>query len=307
MSDESEDNDVLRSLLFAEILSRREDEQQWNLIRGLNDELDYEPIDALLISDAAWKHVASIDVEPKFVFAHPVVLKKHPTTSLYYRGITLLSRKRVARLAKPVVSWEDGTRKLPIRPQDAIEVARLYNLFISSIIEGSTDWTLQNGHRNIIATMGITMDGSFRQEIGNVAEELVKSRIISELKSRKLISPDAPENGPFSLPDNIQMLFGSEPDIDFVKNKNSIATIEIKGGRDPAGALERLGAMSKSFAETPAGCTNFLIAGVVTAEMQKRINDMGVVKLYHLDNIANNSDSWDDFIKELFHHAIRII
>ena len=38
-----------------------------------------------------------------------------------------------------------------------------------------------------------------------------------------------------------------------------------------AGALERLGAMQKSFAETPARCHNFLIAGVVTIEMESRL------------------------------------
>ena len=47
--------------------------------------------------------------------------------------------------------------------------------------------------------------------------------------------------------------------------RSLIATIEIKGGKDPAGALERLGAIQKSFEETPPGCENMLIAGVITS------------------------------------------
>ena len=62
-----------------------------------------------------------------------------------------------------------------------------------------------------------------------------------------------------------------EPDIEFQKDGRVVATIEIKGGRDKAGGLERLGAMTKSFENTPPGCVNMLIAGVVTEEMQNRL------------------------------------
>ena len=74
------------------------------------------------------------------------------------------------------------------------------------------------------------------------------------------------------------MHYGSEPDIKFIKGEQTIATIEIKGSLDPAGALERLGAMTKSFMETPPGCKNFLVAGIITPEMQTRLNEMRNVK-----------------------------
>ena len=178
---------------------------------------------------------------------------------------------------------------------------------ISSIIEGSSDWTLDNGYRNILATMGITLDGMFRNEIGDIAEALVKGRIVSWLKGRGLVPPDNADYGPFLLPNDTLMRYGSEPDIDFVRQERLIATIEIKGGRDPAGALERLGAMTKSFAETPAGCVNFLVAGVITPEMQTRLDAMGNVKVYLLDDIAKDGGHWDDFTNEVFHHAVRVI
>ena len=56
----------------------------------------------------------------------------------------------------------------------------------------------------------------------------------------------------------VRMAYGSELDILFEKcNKKTWTwtqevTIEIKGGTDSIGALERLGAIKKSFDQTPA-------------------------------------------------------
>lgn len=154
--------------------------------------------------------------------------------------------------------------------------------------------------------MGITLDGMFRNEIGDLAEALVKNRIVDWLKKNRLIPSDTTESGFYKLTNNTLMRYGSEPDVDFVREDRLIATIEIKGGRDPAGALERLGAMTKSFDETPPGCVNFLIAGVVTPEMKKRLDAKGNVKVYLLDEIAQDGECWEHFTKEVFHHAVRI-
>lgn len=300
-------DDTLRSRLFSDRISKREDRKQRRLIDDFADDLRFDPIGELMISASAWEHVLSLGVEPKAVFAHPDVLRAHPTTSLHYRGMALLSRKRVSQMATSVTGWEDGRRNTPVRHDAARKVACLYNTMISSVIEGSSDWTLDNGHRNILATMGITLDGSFRNRIGHVAEELVKGKIVAWLKEKGVIPADAPEIGHFSLPQDTLMNFGSEPDVDFVRHDRSVATIEIKGGRDPAGALERLGAMTKSFEETPADCVNFLVAGVVTPEMRKRLEAMGVVKVYLLDDISRDREHWDDFANEVFHYAVRVI
>ena len=300
-------DDALRSRLFADILSQRKDRAQRRLIEEFSTEVDYVPLDELLISSTAWDHVRSLGLEPKVVFAHPDLLRTYPTTSLYYRGMALLSRKRVGQAAVAVQGWEDGSRKTPVSEVAARKVACLYNTMISSIIEGSSDWTLENGYRNIVATMGIGLDGMFRNQIGDVAEALVKNRLVVWLKANDIIPPDSPEHGRYLLPQDTLMSFGAEPDIDFHRHDRLVATIEVKGGRDPAGALERLGAMSKSFAETPPGCVNFLVAGVITPEMQTRLDAIGNVKVYLLDDIAQDGVPWDDFTNEVFHHAVRII
>ncbi len=106
------------------------------------------------------------------------------------------------------------------------------------------------------------------------------------------------------------MRYGSEPDILFQHTESGVdrvvATIEIKGGKDPAGALERLGAVQKSFEATPPGCTNILVAGVITAEMDSRLNQMGIAKIFRLDDLAHEGEVWIDFLNEVFHYTIRI-
>ena len=106
------------------------------------------------------------------------------------------------------------------------------------------------------------------------------------------------------------MRYGSEPDIEFSQvnggESKVVATIEIKGGKDPAGALERLGAIQKSFEETPPGCINMLIAGVITAEMKERLSELGIIKTYLMDDLVGDESSWVEFLNEVFHYTIRI-
>ena len=259
-----------------------------------------------MISEKAWKYVEESGIDPKRVFAHPDLLYHHPETSEYYRGIALLSRKRVAAIATSVDTWEDPERKSQVRKGKCEEVARLYNTVISSIIEGTTDWTLDNGYRNIIANIGIGLDGSIRNLIGQDAEHIVKDRIRDWLDSRGLITERDERGTEFKLPRGYSMYYGSEPDIEFKKDGNVISTIEIKGGTDPAGALERLGAVQKSFEATPPGSINLLVAGIVTAEMKQRLNSLGIRKYFLLDEFAQDGKVWIDFLNEVFHHVVRI-
>ena len=105
------------------------------------------------------------------------------------------------------------------------------------------------------------------------------------------------------------MYYRSEPDIFFRKDGSAqdVATIEIKGGKDPAGALERLGAMQKSFDTTPTNCVNMLIAGVVTSEMRSRLDYMGMTDVFMIDDLAHDGDSWDKFVDTVFQSTICII
>ena len=124
-----------------------------------------------------------------------------------------------------VDSWEHRTRKRPIKIETCQRVARIYNSVISSIVENSSGWTLENGYRNIIATMGISLDGMYRNRIGRIAEELIKARIANWLDRRGLIISG--DGTAFLLPNGINMVFGSESDIKFERDARLLATIEI--------------------------------------------------------------------------------
>ncbi len=259
-------------------------------------------------------HIAVADIDLKRVFAHPNLLYIHPEVSQYYRGIALLSQKQVQSLACDVKKWEDGSYKRQPSLERCAKVAQLYNAVISSVIEGTSNWTLENGYRNILATIGISLDGFMRNKIGQDAESLIKTRITNWLAVKGLTKEPAyglidteQVTSDFPLPFNTVMRFSSEPDIEIIQNGQTIVTIEIKGGKDPAGALERLGAMQKSFEETPRGCRNFLVAGVITPEMRSRLNNLGNVKAYQLDDLSCDGKPWNDFMQEVFHYTVRII
>ncbi len=299
-----------RSAVIASRLQQRTDLALRNLIEKYEGELDFHPLEKLMISEKAWNYVNESSFNHKLVFAHPFLLQAHPEVSTYYRGVALLSRKRVSDLAVSVESWEERTRKSHIGEKQLYRVVRLYNAVISSIIEGSNSWTLENGYRNIIANMGIGLDGTVRNIIGQDAEKLVKARIKTWLKDQGLIVDSNDNETSFKLVNGYSMRYGSEPDIAFLKSLKDasevVATIEIKGGKDPAGALERLGAIQKSFRETPPGSVNMLIAGVITSAMQERLTSLGISKVFLLDDLTSDGEKWLEFLNEVFHYTIRI-
>ena len=303
-----------RALLISERIRGRSDLEARQAINEYHKHLAYaDRLEDLAIAPEAWQHIIEARIDPKLVFAHPDLLRAYPQTSLHYRGIATLSLKRVQSMANQVKSWEDGTLRRGPTQQRCEALARTYNAVISVIITGTDGWTLENGYRNVLATIGITEDGSLRNMVGQEGEAAVKDRISEWLADNQEIATH-PE-GNFTFLDNnrtLRMIYGSEPDISFESlDENGawqiVATVEIKSGTDPAGALERLGAIQKSFDETPVRSRNFAVLGVVTPEMRRRLNEMQVARDFLLYRILNHSESWDEFVREIFHHTLRII
>ena len=300
---------IARARTIAQRIAQRDDFRAQEAIAAFEPQLVYDR-HQLCISDDAWQHVRAAEIEPRLVFAHPDILKLIPDASLHYRGIALLSLKRVQEIAGAVDGWERSPTKARVTEKKALDLCRLYNAVISSIILDNADWTLENGHRNILATIGITEDGSIRNIIGQEAERAIKHRLLAWVRENGLLSSDgAAEDGEQSweLIDDVTMVFGSEPDIAFRKAGRLAVLIEIKGGKDPAGALERLGAIKKTFDETPADCENFLVVGVVTDTMQSRLDQMRMKNRFDIDVLQQDDDAWRTFVNEIFHHALRIV
>ena len=281
-------------------------------IAGLKVNADFSDRELLAIEQTAWDRVEEAEIEPTLVFAHPEVLKAVPQASLHYRGIALLSLKRVGEIAVGVESWENPGSRPRLTDDNVLNVCRLYNSVISSLIVNATDWTMEDGYRNVLATIGISADGSMRNLVGQLGENAIKNRMFEWVSANDLrvgneAQPDQSEpHGSWALRDGVQMIFAPEPDISFEKDGALIALIEVKAGRDPAGALERLGAIKKTFDEAPPRCENFLVVGVVTPTMRGRLDDMRMKRDFDIDLLLHDEESWADFMDEIFNHALRI-
>ncbi len=311
---------LIKSLLIVTSLQKREDLKAKNLILKFDKELDWASLENLMIDKEVWNYIHNErGYDPKLVFCHPQILLYNPVTSLYYRGLCGLSIKGAKHYVGAIENLEKGNPRARIDYDKALKMARTYNTFISSIIKNSTTWTLENGYRTIIGTLGITLDGIMRNEVGKIAEERIKTLILEWLNSRNLIiEPSLKDDSiypdlsyEFLLRNGINMKFGSEPDISFFRGEELLAVIEIKGGTEPAGALERYGAATKSFhhsLENSKRCRNFYLAAIFTNELKRRINeDRLVEKAFDIMTILDNPKNRTEFFQEVFHHSLRII
>ena len=307
MADSTRQRDAIaRALRMARHIAQREDVAVRERIERFKPERPYAKRD-LCIAEEAWAKVVAAGIEPRLVFARPDVLTAIPNASLHYRGIALLSRKRVQEIAGSVDTWERAPERARVSEEKALKVSRLYNAVISAILLDSTDWTLEDGYRNILATVGITEDGAMRNIIGQEAEQAIKERLTDWVQDRGLVVRAPTEHSSdWILKDDVYMSFGSEPDISFQKDGKLAVLIEIKGGKDPAGALERLGAVKKTFDETPPGCKNFLVAGVVTPTMRTRLEEMRIEDDFDIEQLLHDKAAWARFLNEIFHHALRL-
>ncbi len=316
MSDAQLSGAQARALILSKAIKRRDDVRVRTLIEGFEGALDYEGygLEELAISDKAWAGIQQLQVDPRMVFAHPDMLRQHPETSLYYRGIATLSLKRVSSLATSVDTWENPRAGKRLSPSVEVvcRVVRLYNAVISSIIEGTDAWTLENGYRNILATIGISQDGKMRNIIGREAEQAVRDKLSQWIADMGIPCEQQGQWFALGAEKTVRMAYGSEPDIVFEKYNPQTqvwtqeVTIEIKGGIDPAGALERLGAIKKSFDQTPARTENIAILGVVTEAMRAELNEMKIVD-FDLYDVVNSKEGWDRFTEELFYHKLRLL
>lgn len=304
---------ISRALLISKRIQAYPDKTSIGLIENYRATLEFEGnLTKFGIDDKAWNYVIEAKVTPKFIFAHPKLLHAQPSTSLYYRGISTLSLKRVQQLATSVEKWESGFQTYVPQMSRCEQVAKLYNQVISAIVVNSESWSMDDCRRNLLATIGVSLDGTLRNVIGKEGERAIKERLMDWLTKHESISVRQDKNVAFiGDTESIRMVFANEPDIRFEQlDENSawrtVCTIEIKSGTDPAGALERLGAIQKSFAETPARCRNIAVLGVVTPEMRRRLDKLNVARDFNLFEILKNPSDWEEFLKEIFMYTLRV-
>lgn len=275
---------------------------------------------SLGISDQAWIAVQNAKIEPALFFNHPNILNAESALLRYYRCISMLPQKGFQKLTScdsdPI---ESGLKAIPAKKM--AKVVYTLNQMMSFLLDLGGGASAEKLKGSMYATAGVMIDGSWRNSIGSEGERVIRSILLKSLLNNKEISSISLADGStidmatsnetvdqlvkrtpdvkvISLAKNTKkgsnlILFKSEPDIEMVDPKgNILAGIEIKAGLDPAGALERLGAMFKSFdnilSVSPTAHT-ILVASCITDEVQKRINEANSVSsTFILTEITNN-------------------
>lgn len=108
----------------------------------------------------------------------------------------------------------------------------------------------------------------------------------------------------YVLDEDIRTLY-SEPDITLMgKNGLPWGVIEVKGGTDSAGALERYGAAKKSFENTRKDAPDaktILIASCITNEANERItSDKTIDSFFNLTEVIREKERYDEFVNLVF-------
>lgn len=280
------DQDI-KSLLFHEKLHEYgllEIAYEIEEVRG--ETLDWT---GLCISEQAWNKVIHQGIKPVRVFAHPHVLSTIPRSVGYYRGLAMVSRKSMSNIGLDITADELGIGRNEGRldAEKAKSAACRFNELISRLVEADErldprEFDLWRG-----MTAGATADGSARNKKGAAGEEIIKSFISRRLEEQDIVvnqqllvikergSKSKQEIREFTLEDERLIRFTSEPDVALYDTNGQIqAALEVKGGIDPAGILERIGAAIKSLSrakqENPAAITILILYGISLTEQGRR-------------------------------------
>lgn len=213
------------------------------------------------ISEKAWDKVIHRGIKPVLVFAHPQTLMSVPRSVGYYRMLAMVSQKSMGQVGLPTKRFEDGV--LP-NETAALALASHLNKIVSVLIEA--DDTVDGREFDLWRGMaaGSQAQGSWQNAKGRQMELIIRGMVRLRLREANLLSGSDDDATRIELADGRAVVFGSEPDIAFYEGEHVAAALEIKGGIDKAGVLERVGAALKSLRraknENPAAKTILVLA-----------------------------------------------
>ena len=283
------------------------------------------------ISEDAFSYISTHrDLKLIQVFCHPKLLREYPTLLAYYRNIAALSQKSANYLiGVNVAKYEtDQDNKTFLDDQQIMSLVQLFNEHMSLIIDSSIrSFTEQELQGLLLTSTGAQIDGAWRNAIDEEAEKVVQRLLVKEAVKQNLLSAFIPRNGtgiePFILDqlesqlgnigsyrgimlnNQTSILFSSEPDISLIgKDGTTVGVIEIKGGTDPAGALERYGAAKKSFEDTirtSPHAKTILVASCITPEALQRIDqDQTIFRYFNLTQIVREKQKYSELVEIVF-------
>ena len=292
------------------------------------DKLNWDDREKWLINESAWNIIKKCEIDPMMVFLHPKILQLNPSFLKYYRSVAMIPQKGMAALShvSNIPRIEQGKVEAGSIPEtNVLNIAKTINEVISLVISLAQKITPNQIQGMMYATAGTNIDGSWRNAIGSEGERVVRTIILQELlhhneissitdrqsktsaitdwdESKLLDSIDSVKT--LNLTNGYSVLYSSEPDVTLYDDKGSIVcAIEIKAGLDPAGALERLGAMLKSFENTLEEYPNamtILVASCITPEVEARLGASMVVRMkYILTDITANETNKRKFANRI--------
>ena len=271
------------------------------------------------ISDSAWEILKNNGIDPMLVFVHPKILQLTPDSLKYYRSIAMISQKGLKALSgvSNVEKIEAGKVAAGSLSSKTVKnLVLVINEILSLVVTLATDINQNELQGMMFATAGTNIDGSWRNSIGAEGERVIRSIILKEVLFHKEVSSIIDRQGKplaineldstqildeidsikvVNLTNGYSMLFASDPDVSLYDASGAIVgVIEIKAGLDPAGALERLGAMLKSFENTLEEYPNavtVLVASCITDEVEARLGASMSVRLKYITTEITSSES----------------
>ncbi len=273
---------ILILILFSPLLNQPQD--KWDL-KELN------------ISQKAWNKIIHRGIKPVRVFSHPEVLKGNPKRVSYYRMLAMVSQKSMSKVGLTVNGYEDERKGFD--NDMALEVSKHLNKIISILIEhdekiDAREFDLWRG-----MAAGSQAQGSWQNTKGDRAEVVIKELIERRIREKELLIEEVihGKSEKLKLKDGRILAMGSEPDIGIYENNMIQIAVEIKGGIDPAGVLERFGAALKSLRrakqENPKSVTVLIMQGIsLTFKAKEEINKSKVIidHFFTIEDILGNED-----------------
>ena len=212
-------------------------------IQGEKLEWDKEYLN---ISELAWKKIIHKGIKPVRIFAHPEVLVEVERAVGYYQKLAMVSLKSMSNIGLNINRYEAGENRAPMSIEKARKVSKRLNKLISMLIEFDEHIDVREFDLWRGMTAGSSAQGSWQNAKGDRAETVVKGLVRIKLKNKGLIVEEI-DKETYRLKDGRRIEFGAEPDIALYKEEGILdIAVEIKGGIDPAGVLERIGAAIKS-------------------------------------------------------------
>ncbi len=255
----------------------------------------------LQISDVAWNKIIHSGVKPIIVFAHPDVLTTVAYATSYYRMLAMVSQKSMGQIGLATTRFEQKDR-LP--PEDtALAIARRVNRLVSTLIEMENDIAMREFDIWRGMAAGSQAQGSWQNRKGDQTELMIRLDLLTQLKAAGLLPNDmvvdvATRVVEIHLNDGRTVRLGAEPDIKIYNDFRIHAAVEVKGGIDPAGVLERVGAAIKSLSrakdESPGAITILVMPAISMSEQAKidiDSNKANVNYWFSVEDILEDSES----------------